>query len=136
MLINHIPETTIIGVIWDTFEHDSDSSISQRPINNVGMACDPSDVRRAPVNITWMIIKNIFMGIGRVDKVSATRMQDTLRLTGRSRSIKDKQWIFSIHFFRLTCWFSCRHRFVPPEITFINHFHCFTGTLDHNYMFN
>ncbi len=72
MFINYIPETTIIGVIWDTFEHDSDSSISQRPINDVGMACDPSDVRRAPVNITRLIIKNIFMGKGRINKVSAT----------------------------------------------------------------
>ncbi|CUV09812.1 hypothetical protein MGWOODY_Mmi1236 [hydrothermal vent metagenome] len=36
------------------------------------MACDPSDVRRAPVNITRVIIKNLFMSKGRVDKVSTT----------------------------------------------------------------
>ena len=72
MLINYIPETTKIGVIRDTFEHDGNCSISQGPINDIGMAGDPSDVRRTPVNITRLIIKNIFMGKGRINKVSAT----------------------------------------------------------------
>ena len=64
------------------FKHDGCTPLQQRPIDNVGVPCDPANVSGTPVHITRLALKYIRERIAGVDGVASVGVDHTLRLSG------------------------------------------------------
>ena len=136
VFIHHVPEAAKIWKIGHTFKHDRRGAVGQGPVDNIWMARDPADVCCAPVDIIFVIIKNEFMGIGRVYQITTGGMEHTFGFTCGTGSIQNKQRVFGIHFFRGTFRIGFGHFLLPPDITSRCHIHRFTCAPHNNHMFN
>ena len=74
VLVAHLPMPARVRVVGHTFEHQSRCSVRKRSVDDVAGACNPSDMRRAPVNIAGVIVENVLMGHGGVNEITARRM--------------------------------------------------------------
>ena len=61
MLVDNFPEPARVRISRNTFKHQCGSAIGQWTIDNVGVSGNPSHVCGAPVDITIVIIKHIFV---------------------------------------------------------------------------
>ena len=135
MLIHHIPKATKIRIIGDSFKHHRRGTIGQWSINNIGMPCDPAQICRAPINVSWFIIKHYFMCERSIGQISTCGMKYSFWFSRRTRRIKNKKWIFRIHNFRLTFSIHSRGGFMPPDISFRIHTYRFSSATYYNHMF-
>ncbi|MNE46801.1 hypothetical protein D3C80_1411610 [compost metagenome] len=62
MLVDNLPETRGVRVIRDPFEHQADSAIGQRSIDDVAVAGNPADIRRAPEHFPIAVIEDMLEG--------------------------------------------------------------------------
>ena len=51
MLFNHLPKPTCIWKRWNTFKYNLSVSSCQRPICNIRMTCNPTNICGTPKNI-------------------------------------------------------------------------------------
>ncbi len=102
------------------------------------MTGHPADIGGTPVDIIILHIKNPLTGVHDIGQIATGGMDNTFRLAGRARGIKDKEDIFGIHGFRcaVTGDISSSHFLVPPGITTVGHLNVITGPSDHNYIFH
>lgn len=63
---------------------DRRCTTSQRTVNHISMSCDPTDIGSTKINITRMIIKNIFESCCCKDHISCSSMKKTLWFSGRA----------------------------------------------------
>ncbi len=80
-----------VGIIGDALKHQRDRAIGERAVDNIGVARDPPNVSRAPVDLATIVIEDILVGHGGVDHVAAGGVQHTLGLTGRARGVENEQ---------------------------------------------
>ncbi len=116
VLVHHFPETTLIREVWHTFKHQCGGAVSQRSVDDIGMACDPAHIRGTPVDVAIMIVEDILMGHRSVDKIAAGGVQHTLWLAGGAGSVEDEQRIFRVHWFRFAGRFDACDFLMIPEI--------------------
>ena len=121
-----------VRIVGHTFEHQSRCSVRKRSVDDVAVACNPSDIRRAPVNIAVVIVENVLMGHGGVNEITARRMQHALRLSSRARRIKYEQWVFRAHRLGRAIGRSVRHCLVIPNVTTVDPIDVATSPFDHN----
>ena len=121
-----------VRVVGHTFEHQSRCSVRKRSVDDVAVACNPSDIRRAPVNIAVVIVENVLMGHGGVNEITARRMQHALRFSSRARRIKYEQWVFRAHRLGRAIGRSVRYCFVIPNVTTVDPIDVATSPFDHN----
>ncbi len=70
------------------FVKDRGVAVQQRPVNDVGMADDPADVRRGPVDLARLDAVDVLHGPVQRDRVAAVVADDALRLAGRAGRVK------------------------------------------------
>ena len=58
MLFDNLPATGNIRIVRNPLEQECYRTITQRTIQDIAVSGNPTEVRRAPVNITVLIIKN------------------------------------------------------------------------------
>ena len=97
MPLADFPKTGRVRVGRDAFEHHHRRSLKQRPVSQVTVARDPTDIRSAPKHIPWRRSKNLGKGICGVHHVPTGAVQDAFGLAGRTRGVKYKKGVFGIH---------------------------------------
>ena len=58
-LVHGGPEPTRIRIGGHPFEHETGGALGQRAVHDIGVSGDPADVRRAPIDVAVMVIKDI-----------------------------------------------------------------------------
>ena len=71
-------------------------AVAQRAVDDIRVAGDPANIRRAPVSVLLFQIENQTRGEMGADQVSAGGVQNTLGFARCSRSIKDEKRMFRI----------------------------------------
>jgi len=82
VLFNGLPVTGRGGVYGSGLEEGSCDTVGERAVDDVGMACDPTNVSHAGEAVVEVNIKDIFEGNGSAEKVTCSRMNETLWLSG------------------------------------------------------
>ena len=85
------------------------------------MPGNPSDVRRAPVNIIVVNVEYDLMGQGDMEQVSAGGVYHALGFTCRAGGVENEKRVLGVHFFRLTFFADTFHLLVIPAISAILH---------------
>src|SRR5262249_60829214 len=98
MFVAHLPKTGRGGVVRNPFEHERDGAVRKRSVKNISVAGDPADICSAPVNVALVIIEYVLVGDRRIEEVTASRVQYALGLPGRTRGVKDEEWVLCAHF--------------------------------------
>src|SRR5204863_6940980 len=110
------PEASTVGKIGRPLVHQSRRAVGQRPVNNIGMACHPADIRRAPVNVVFFDVENQVVGHGCSEKVSRGGVNDAFRLAGGSAGVKDIEQVLGIHRFGGTLVGGLGDEVVPQQV--------------------
>ena len=83
MFINHFPKTRNGRIVRHTFKHQSSRCIRQRTVNNIAVACNPTDVGCAPVHIgVGVEIEHVLVCVRHMGEVTTRGVHDSLRFTG------------------------------------------------------
>jgi hypothetical protein len=77
-----------------------------------------------------VIVENVLVGEGSVNEVAAGCVDDTLWLTGRTRSVENEQRILGVHFFAWAFGGHLDQLFVEPDVTAFLHLHIAAGVAD------
>ncbi len=129
-IVDDVPIPARVGVGRDRFEHDRGDPVRQRPIDDVAVARDPTDVGRAEVDIIRADVEHVLeCGCG-VGEVTRRRVNQALGLSGRARGVEDEQRVFGGHPLRGTSDPLLCHRFVQPQITTLLHLDLCLGAFD------
>ena len=86
------------------------------------MAGHPANVRGAPVRILVFEIEDPFRGQMRLQQITGRCVQDSFRLSRRSRGVQNEQWVLAIEFCGSAGNVHSLHQLVPPVIA--SGFHC------------
>lgn len=82
VLFNGLPVTGRGGVYRSGLEEGGCDAIGERAIDDVGMACDPTNVGHAGKAVVGVNIKDVFKSDGSTKKVTRSRMNETLWFSG------------------------------------------------------
>ena len=99
-----LPEAIGLGKVRRAFVHQRRRAVLQRPVNDVAVARDPSDVGSAPVHIVFLQIEDPFRGDVGSDRIAAGRVHNALRLAGRAGGVKDVERMFGIERLGWAIW--------------------------------
>src|SRR3977135_1847984 len=101
------------------------------------MPGDPADVRGTEMNLARLILEDIYKTIIRENHIPAAGMNDTFRLSRRTRSIKDEQHILRLHDLgragRVTLGLHLADLVFPPDVPSLDHTDRDPGTREHDH---
>src|SRR5579859_6009852 len=96
VLINDIPVSRERGICRSTLKHESTQSKQQRPIDDISMTRDPSNVAGSSNPVAGMCIKYILGCCTSSKEIAASSVHYTLRFTSLSGCIEKEQWVFGV----------------------------------------
>src|SRR5271163_307819 len=99
---HNFPGNSRVRIINRTFAEQRGRARTQRRVHNVRMADDPADIGSAPEDVAITYIVVIHQMVSRSYHVTAVNVHHAFGLAGRTRGVKQKEWIFGIHLFRRT----------------------------------
>ena len=134
MLVDHLPKARRVGIVGNALEHQGCGAVRQRTIKNVAVPGHPADVCGAPENLALAVVENIFVRHRRIDEITAGRMQDPFRLTGRARSVKNEQRILGGHFGRRAVGRGRCARLVIPDVAALDPVDGSAGAANHDHV--
>ena len=132
MLLTDAPETTAIRKSRRSFVHDDRCTGRERPVSDITVPGDPTDIRRAPKHIGRLQIEDPKIGELSAEQVSRTRVLDTFGLAGRSGGVEQKERMLCIDPARRAIRRHACDEFVPPMIAPRLHWHRRTGSSQHD----
>ena len=94
--LHDLPEPAGIREGGHALEHQAGGAVAERAINDVGVAGDPADVRRAPVDVIFMHVEDVFMGQSAVQQVAGGSVDDPLGFAGGTGGVEHEQKVFSV----------------------------------------
>ena len=86
-----------VRVVRHALEHQRRRAVRERAVHDVGVAGDPADVGRAPVDLAVAIVEDLLVGQRRIDQVAAGGVQHALGLAGRAGGVEDEQRVLGAH---------------------------------------
>ena len=92
-----LPPDVLVRVVRRALVHHRRRAVRERAVDDVGVAGDPADVGRAPVDV--LVGLEVEHGAVRerdLRQVAARRVQDPLRLGGRARRVEDEQRVLGV----------------------------------------
>ena len=119
--VDHIPKTIKVGIVRRPFVHKDRRTVGQRAVNHIAVTGYPADVGRTPENVVVLEVKYELCGVSGLRKISARRVQNALRLTGRSRCVKYEQRMFRVEFLGRAWDGDSLCEFVPPVVAARHH---------------
>src|SRR6185437_730943 len=115
--LDHVPPAVEGRVIGSAFVHHRRRARRERPINDVAMASDPTDIGGTPVDIVLAQIEDPLHGHVALQQVAASRVQDAFRPAGCSRSVKHIKRMLGIERNGGAVVARAGVKLMPPEIT-------------------
>jgi len=82
VLLHCLPVTRGCGVYGRGFEHGRRDTVGKRPINDVGVASDPTNISHTSKIVIWMKIKDVFDRQSSTQQVSTSGVNDSLGFSG------------------------------------------------------
>ena len=79
------------------FVHDGCGACGEGSIHHIGVACNPVDSGRAPVDIRVLDVENGFRGGGYVGQVATGCVKGALGWAGGTAGVENEQRIFGVH---------------------------------------
>ena len=123
-----VPEAVLFRPVRCALVHQHRRAIRQRPVNDIRMAGNPTDVRGAPEDVVVLEIEHPLGGGVRLGEVAAGGVQDALRFARRPRGVEDVQRILGVHRLGRARVARRFHQVVPPLIAATFHLHVFPCT--------
>src|SRR5271154_2983291 len=116
-LVDHIPIPGEGRICGGSFEYKGTQTEQKRPVDDVGVTSNPTNISSRANLVAWMSIKDIFGSSSRTNEIPTTSMHDTLWFARRSRRVEKEQGIFSVHDLRGTIRTLFNDFLMPPKIT-------------------
>ena len=117
MFFTDLPETAGVRVGGHTLEHERGRPVRKRAVDNIAVAGDPAHVRRAPEDVPVVIVEDILVGHGGVDKITAGGVHNALGLAGGAGRVENEEWVFCAHLFRRAIGRRLGFQVVIPMVT-------------------
>ena len=131
LVLGHdFPKTAKIRVVRHALVHHRDGAVGHRAVDDVGVAGDPADVGRAPVDVAGVVVENIMMRGGGVGEVAAGGVKYALRFAGAAGGVQDEKRILGVHRFGGANGVGGIAGLVPPNVAPVGHVHLGAGSLD------
>ena len=80
VLVDDLPEPGDRRIGRHAFEHQGRGAVRERAVEDVGMAGDPADIGRAPVDVAVVVVEDVLVRHRREDEIAAGGVQHALRL--------------------------------------------------------
>src|SRR5260370_27856417 len=96
IFLDDFPETIGFGPVWGSLVHNGRCTIRQRTVNDIAVAGHPADVGGAPKNVFITNVEDILHGRVNADEITASGMQDPLRLHAGSARIEKVKRMLAI----------------------------------------
>ena len=136
MFLDNLPESSEVGVVRHAFKHHGDGAVCQRAVDNVRVPGNPADIRGAPVDIAFVVVKNLLVRVGCINEVSAGGVQHPFRFARGAGGVEDEKRFFGIHGFRFAFGVGGCHGLVPPDIACVVKVHRVAGALHDDNLLN
>ena len=110
VLVDNLPEPVRSRPGRHALEHQRDGAVRERSVDDIGVARDPADIGRAPVDVARLVVEDVFMRHRGPDHVATGRVQHALGLPGRTGGVEDEERVFGAHRFGLAIGRLCGHQ--------------------------
>ena len=131
-LVADLPKPAGVRIGGHALEHQRGGPVGQRAVDDIAVTGDPTDVRRAPVHIIFVDVKDDLMRQTDMQEITAGGMDDALGLAGGTGGVEDKERILGRHRLRLALLRGIGHFGGIPEIPSAFHGTFVIGDLDHH----
>ncbi len=92
-----LPPAALVRGVRGAFVHDLGGAVDERRVGDVGVAGDPADVGRAPVDVRFRVqVEHGLVGVGGLGEVAAGGVQDALGLAGGAGGVEDEQRVLGV----------------------------------------
>ena len=133
VLLAHLPEARLVGIRRNALEHQRCRAVGERAVDDIAVPGHPSDIRRAPVDVSVAVIEHVQVGVRGVHQVSPRRVDDALRRAGRPRRVEDEQRILGSDLDRAAFRRRLRHQGRAVMVASPRPFHVAAGPPDHEH---
>src|SRR5262249_20971299 len=131
MPLDHLPEPIGRRLVWRAFIHYYGRAVLKRAVHDVAMACHPTDIRGAPVDVVVFQIKYPSGGDVSTDRIAARRVYDAFGFAGAARCVQDEQRVLGIVRFDGTLVARDRGKLMPPVISApLHRYRCSCSLID------
>src|SRR5437867_5477169 len=96
IFFDDFPEAIRLRPVRYALVHNGGRAIRQRTINNITVSGYPADVGGAPKNVFVTNVEHVFHGRVNTDEITASGMQDPLRLPGGTAGIEKVKRMLAI----------------------------------------
>ena len=134
LLLDNLPEAAFMRCVWRSLVDEDARTRGQWSVGHVAMTSDPAAIGRAPEEVVITQVKDPLGGRLHPHHVAGCRVLDSLRLSGRSARVEDKQRRLGIHGRRRGVGRHSCHEVVPPHITSRHHVDGLAGAIEHDHM--
>src|SRR5262249_54659198 len=102
-------------------------------VNHIAMASHPTDIGRAPKNIFVAEIEDVLGRRINSDEITAGRVQNSLRLSGRTAGVKNVKRVLAVHRRRRTIVADVFELAMPPNVAPFFHMDLIMGALKNDH---
>jgi hypothetical protein len=120
VLLDELPPAARVRGVGGALVHDGGRAVGERAVDDVGVAGDPADVGRAPVDIRLGVqVEDVLVRVRRLREVAAGGVQDALRLPGGAGGVEDEERVLGVEGLGLMLGARGIHRLVPPDVALV-----------------
>src|ERR1019366_3116549 len=121
VVVDDFPEAGEVGPVGSAFVHEHGGSVLQRAVDDIGVAGDPADVGRAPVDILVAQIEDVFGGDVGLHGIAAGGVDQSLGLAGGAGGVEDVERVLGVEMLGGAVGGGGGHKVVPPVVAAWNH---------------
>ncbi len=129
VVVDDLPEAGEVGPVGRAFVHEHGCAVLQRAVDDIGVAGDPADVGRAPVDVFVAEVEDVLGGEVGLDGVAAGGVDQALGLAGGAGGVEDVERIFGVERLGGAVGRGGGHEVVPPVVAAFDHFDGRAGAL-------
>ena len=97
MLVADLPEAAGVWISGHAFEHDAGRAIREGAVDDVGVAGDPADIGRAPEDVVFLEVKDVFMRHRGPEEIAAGGVQHAFGLARGTGRVQNEQRVLGAH---------------------------------------
>ncbi len=116
VVVDELPEAVVLREVGRALIHHDGGAVLQRAVDDVAVAGDPADVRRTPVDVVLLQVKDVLAGEVGLDGVAAGGVDQAFGLPCGAAGVEDEERSFGVHRAGRTDGRGGDHQVMPPEV--------------------